>query len=155
MDFLSSNQGLVIWIENGSSKRHTVLHAVMLQDDLPGVSVSIWCRSRNIERTLAFTNAALAWSLAPPANRKYPGRVWSTSGSTPTELTGQSTPIRADIKAATSACSTSCLNKCVRPHGAEYSSCEEGTVSCRGPRTPAPHKINGVRVLSGSKEADA
>lgn len=57
------------------------------------------------------------------------------------------------MRAATSACSTSCRSRCERPHGAEYTSCDEGVLSCSGPRTPLPHAISGVRVLSGSSQS--
>ena len=127
----------------------TMLYSVVLKDDLDNCqAIILWFSIR--ESTLAFTSAASACVLSPSWACRYPGFVGSTSGSTPTELMGQLTPIRADMSAATSACSTSRRSRCDKPNGAEYASCDDGVLSGRGPRTPLPHAISGVRVLSGS-----
>lgn len=62
---------------------------------------------KDIGLTLAFTRAASACVFSPDFARRYPGFVGLMSGSTPTELIGQLTPMSADMSAATSACSTS------------------------------------------------
>ena len=151
---VSASSSPLVVASQQHSKHHlatsrTILDSVVLQYDLDNCQ-AIMLRFSIRESTLAFTTAASACVLSPSCARRYPGFVGSTSGSTPTELMGQLTPIRADMSAATSACSTSLRSRCDKPNGAEYASCDDGVLSGRGPRTPLPHAISGVRVLSGS-----
>jgi hypothetical protein len=103
---------------------------------------------------LAFNREARARDSSPREGDRYPGLVGSTSGSTPTEFTGQFIPIREAMRAATSACSTSRRKRWLSCHGSEYESCEEGEESDTGPLIPRPHAIRGVLVLSGSIKTD-
>src|SRR6202042_1235016 len=94
----------------------TVLDSILLEYNLDLYSIVVRTQIYPEDATFAFTRAAYAFVSSPSLGNRYPGRVGSTSGSTPTEFTGQSMPSKAAISDATSAWSTSRRNKCSKFH---------------------------------------